>query len=83
MASERATTKLGAGPSDRSRRTSSEQPSVGKHHMPIIDAATLDDETRAALAAVGSCSDLDWSTWVDELDRIRHSVPPTPPLPVQ
>lgn len=44
------------------------------------DAATTDDVTRAALAAIGSCSDLDWDAWADELDRIRHDSQPTPPI---
>jgi hypothetical protein len=36
------------------------------------DAATSDSIIRDALAAVGSCSDLDWDEWSEELDRIRH-----------
>ena len=34
----------------------------------------------AALAAIGAWSDLDWDALADDLDRIRHSSPPTPPV---
>ena len=44
------------------------------------EATTSDGATRAALAAIGSCSDLDWEQWADELDRLRHESPPTPPI---
>ena len=44
------------------------------------DAATTDDVTRAALATIGACSDLDWDEWAGELDRIRHESRPTPPV---
>jgi len=37
-------------------------------------------DVQAALAAIGSCSDLNWDSWAGELDRIRHESPPTPPL---
>ena len=42
--------------------------------------AAFPNATRAALAAIGSCSDLDWETWAEELDRIRHQSTPTPPI---
>jgi hypothetical protein len=44
------------------------------------DATCEDEVMRAALAAIGSCADLDWERWADELDRIRHASPPTPPI---
>jgi hypothetical protein len=44
------------------------------------DATLSDDALRAALAAIGSCEDLDWETWAEELDRIRHESEPTPPI---
>ena len=44
------------------------------------DTTVSDDAVRAALAAIGSCSDLDWDRWADELDRLRHESPPTPPI---
>lgn len=43
-------------------------------------AATTEDDVQAALAAIGSWSDLDWDELVDDLDRIRHSSKPTPPI---
>jgi hypothetical protein len=43
-------------------------------------AAVQDEATRAALAAIGSCGDLDWNTWAEALDQIRHQSPPTPPI---
>ena len=46
----------------------------------VADATTSDEATRAALAAIGSCSDLEWDRWAAELDRIRHESPPTPPI---
>ena len=51
-------------------------------YFPEADADTTgsDDAVRAALAAIGSCSDLDWEAWADELDRLRHESPPTPPI---
>jgi hypothetical protein len=40
-----------------------------------------DDEVIAdALRLAGAWSDLDWERTADELDRIRHATPPTPPL---
>lgn len=44
------------------------------------EATLSEDVVRAALAAIGSCSDLDWDSWADELDRLRHESPPTPPI---
>jgi hypothetical protein len=46
----------------------------------LVDAAISDDALQAALAAIGSSSDLDWDAWADELDRIRHESKPTPPI---
>lgn len=43
----------------------------------VPHTAIADDVTRAALAAVGSCSDLDWDEWAAELDRIRHESRPS------
>ena len=37
-------------------------------------------DAQAALAAIGTWSDMDWDDLADELDRIRHANPPTPPL---
>ncbi len=44
------------------------------------DAALTDEETRAALAAIGAWADLDWREAVRDLDRIRHESAPTPPI---
>jgi len=44
------------------------------------DDGLTDDVLQAALAAIGSSADLDWEAWADELDRIRHESPPTPPI---
>ncbi len=33
-----------------------------------------------ALSLAGAWSDLDWDQTADELDRIRHANPPTPPI---
>jgi len=44
------------------------------------DAATAQADIRAALAAIGSASDLDFDEMLDELDRIRHESKPTPPI---
>jgi hypothetical protein len=33
-----------------------------------------------ALSLLGAWSDLDWEQAEDELDQIRHSNPPTPPI---
>ena len=45
-----------------------------------VDAAALDADTRAALAAFGAWSDLDWDEMEAALDRIRHESVPTPPI---
>ncbi len=37
-------------------------------------------DAQAALAAIGAWSDLDWEELAEDLDRIRHASPPTPPL---
>lgn len=42
--------------------------------------ATAPEDIRAALAAIGSASDLDFDQMLDELDRIRHESTPTPPI---
>lgn len=39
-----------------------------------------DAGTQAALRAIGAWADLDWDEAVEELDRIRHASPPSPPL---
>jgi hypothetical protein len=33
-----------------------------------------------ALGVIGAWSDLDWDHAADELDRLRHASPPTPPI---
>lgn len=38
------------------------------------------DATRAALNLAGAWSDLDWDEIEEELNRIRHETPPSPPL---
>jgi hypothetical protein len=43
---------------------------------PVPSGETL----RAALAAIGSSSDIDWDEWAEQLDRIRHESRPTPPI---
>jgi hypothetical protein len=37
-------------------------------------------DAQAALSAIGAWSDLDWADLADDLDRIRHTSPPTPPI---
>jgi hypothetical protein len=44
------------------------------------DVTLSDDTLRAALAAIGSCEDLDWENWSKELDRIWHESEPAPPI---
>lgn len=36
--------------------------------------------TRDALSMIGVWADLDWDEVADELDRIRHANPPSPPI---
>jgi hypothetical protein len=43
-------------------------------------AADLSPGARDALSVIGAWSDLDWDALTDELDRIRHASPPTPPV---
>jgi hypothetical protein len=38
-----------------------------------------DNAHSAALAAIGVREDLDWESWVEELDRIRHESEPRLP----
>lgn len=45
-----------------------------------VDAATPPANMQRALSLLGAWSDLDWEEALDELDRIRHVVPPTPPI---
>jgi hypothetical protein len=48
------------------------------------DEAAADQATPgsvdAALSVIGAWSDLDFDEMLDQLDRIRHESPPTPPL---
>ena len=44
------------------------------------EADEADAGTQAALRAIGAWADLDWDEAVEELDRIRHACPPSPPL---
>jgi hypothetical protein len=44
------------------------------------DAATSEADIQAALATIGAFSDLDFDEMLDDLDRIRHQSPPTPPI---
>ncbi len=37
-------------------------------------------DAQAALAAIGTWSDLDWEELAEDLDRVRHASPPTPPI---
>lgn len=46
------------------------------------DPSLTRQSIQAAMAAIGSCSDLDWRAWADELDRLRHENGPTPPVDV-
>lgn len=39
-----------------------------------------DEAVADALGLAGAWSDLDWQQTADELDRIRHAHPPTPPI---
>jgi hypothetical protein len=40
----------------------------------------LADNTRIALQLAGAWGDLDWQDMEQELERIRHETPPSPPL---
>jgi len=42
--------------------------------------SVLPETTRDALSLIGAWSDLDWDAMVEELDRIRHATPPSPPV---
>jgi hypothetical protein len=42
--------------------------------------ATADETLQAALAAIGSWSDLDWEETIAALERIRQESEPTPPI---
>jgi hypothetical protein len=44
------------------------------------DAALPPDATENALSLAGAWSDLDWDVMQEELDRIRHESPPSPPI---
>jgi hypothetical protein len=44
------------------------------------DAAITPEMRAESLAAIGAWSDLDLDELLDDLDRIRHSSPPTPPI---
>ena len=44
------------------------------------EPAQTDDAIADALSLAGAWSDLDWQEIVEELDRIRHASPPTPPI---
>ena len=44
------------------------------------DAAVAAEAAARARALAGAWSDLNWEEMVDELDRIRHDTPPTPPI---
>jgi hypothetical protein len=46
----------------------------------IPDRSTLPRNIQDALALAGAWSDLNWDDMETELDRIRHSNPPTPPI---
>ena len=41
-----------------------------------VGARTIEDVQSLA----GACADLDWEEALDELDRIRHESPSTPPI---
>lgn len=43
------------------------------------DAATPDSVQRA-LSLAGAWADMDWDEALEELERIGHEVPPTPPI---
>lgn len=43
---------------------------------PVEDERSLE----AALSVIGAWSDLDWESYADDLDRIRHESRPTPPI---
>ena len=45
-----------------------------------VGAAAPPGSVQRALSLLGAWSDLDWDEAVAELDRIRHSNPPTPPI---
>lgn len=73
----------------------SDQPLIGvllhEHDRDIVryfteeeaaDAALPPDSTDDALRLAGAWSDLDWDEMEEELDRIRHQSPPSPPISV-
>ena len=37
-------------------------------------------DARAALAVIGAWDDLNWGELAEDLDRLRHANPPTPPV---
>ena len=42
--------------------------------------AAAQEGIQRALSLAGAWSDLDWEETLEELDRIRHQTPPTPPI---
>ncbi|MCW5850903.1 MAG: hypothetical protein KIT87_12580 [Anaerolineae bacterium] len=44
------------------------------------DAAETDADVQAALSVIGAWRNLDWEETSAALDRIRHAIPPTPPI---
>ena len=49
-------------------------------HEDEVDASTEPGGQVRALSLFGAWADLDWEAALDELDRIRQSSPPAPPL---
>ena len=47
--------------------------------VPVADDSS-DEVLADALSLAGAWSDLEWEQAAEELDRIRHATPPTPPL---
>lgn len=48
--------------------------------LPGDTATVADGKLRAVLAVIGGWSDLDWDALAEDLDRLRHESPPTPPI---
>ncbi|HET9015610.1 MAG TPA: hypothetical protein VFN57_08435 [Thermomicrobiaceae bacterium] len=46
----------------------------------IADTELGDEALRLAANAIGALADLDWEDAIEELERIRHASPPTPPI---
>ncbi len=51
-----------------------------EHARDGVQGEPSDEVVADALGLAGAWSDLDWEQTAEELDRIRHTNPPTPPI---